>query len=43
MAIKYKLKTQKIMKQKKKLSKKQRFFKWIIEKISRWFIFTDPW
>ncbi len=27
---------------KKKLSKKQRILKWIIEKISRWFIFTDP-
>ena len=32
------------MKQKKKkLSKKQRLLKWLIKKISRWFIFTTPW
>jgi hypothetical protein len=30
------------MKQKKKLIKKQRLLKWLIEKISRLFIFTDP-
>jgi hypothetical protein len=35
-------KKQKIMKQKKKLIKKQRLLKWLIEKISRLFIFTDP-
>lgn len=27
---------------KKKLSKKQRLLKWIIERIRRLFIFTDP-
>ena len=29
-------------KKKKKLSKKQRLLKWIIEKISRLIVFTDP-
>lgn len=30
------------MKKKKKLTKKQKLVKWIIERIRRLFVFTDP-